>query len=84
MARQAYSSEETARWQAEREERTKALLQQLEAGVQAIQTSDDFKHYLNTAAKFHSYSYNNVLLILAQCPRASRVAGYKAWQTLGR
>src|SRR5215210_7254112 len=60
------------------------LMRQLEAGVQAIQTSDAFKRYLKTAARFHQYSPNNVLLILAQKPEATRVAGYHAWQQLGR
>ena len=60
------------------------LMQQLEAGVQAIQTSEDFKRYLRTAARFHAYSPNNVLLILSQRPDATRVAGYKTWQALGR
>ncbi len=59
-------------------------MQQLEAGVQAIQTGTDFKRYLRTAATFHQYSPNNVLLILAQKADATRVAGYRAWQSLGR
>jgi antirestriction protein ArdC len=62
----------------------RSLLQQLEAGVEAIQTSEDFKRYLRTAATFHAYSPNNVLLILSQRPDATRVAGYRAWQALGR
>src|ERR671932_425442 len=71
-------------WQAQRDERMSTLLQQLEAGVAAIQTSEDFKRYLRTAATFHQYSPNNVLLILSQRPDATRVAGYRAWQALGR
>ncbi len=70
--------------QAEREQRTTELLAQLEAGVTAIQTSDDFKRYLSVAAKFHAYSSNNVLLVIAQRPDAIRVAGYRTWQSLGR
>ena len=35
-------------------------------------------------AKFHRYSANNCLLILMQRPEATRVAGYRAWQQLGR
>jgi antirestriction protein ArdC len=27
---------------------------------------------------------NNLLLIAAQCPHATRVTGYRAWQKLGR
>ena len=41
-------------WQHQRDERMSTLLQQLEAGVQAIQTSEDFKRYLRTAAYVHS------------------------------
>ena len=82
--RKQWTNADKAQWQAQTEERTAALLEQLEAGVQAIQTGDDFKHYLQTAAKFHSYSANNVLLVLAQRPDATRVAGYKTWQALGR
>ena len=70
--------------QADREHRTTELLAQLEAGVVAIQTSDDFKRYLSVAARFHAYSSNNVLLIIAQRPDATRVAGYRTWQSLGR
>ena len=32
-------------------------------------------------AKFHHYSFNNSLLIWAQRPDATAVAGYRAWQT---
>src|ERR671933_2797667 len=71
-------------WQAQRDERMSTLMQQLEAGVEAIQTSEDFKRYLRTAAIFPHYSPNNVLLILSQRPDATRVAGYKTWQSLGR
>jgi antirestriction protein ArdC len=35
-------------------------------------------------ARFHTYSWGNVLLILGQNPAASRVAGYRTWQSLGR
>jgi len=39
---------------------------------------------LAVAQTFHHYSLTNRLLIWAQCPDASRVAGYQAWQSLGR
>lgn len=35
-------------------------------------------------ARFHTYSFGNVLLILRQNPEATTVAGYRTWQTLGR
>ena len=84
MTKHTRTQQDQAQWQQQRDERMSTLLQQLEAGVQAIHTSDDFKRYLRTAATFHQYSPNNVLLILAQKPEAIRVAGYKTWQSLGR
>ena len=84
MTKRTRTQQDQAQWQAQRDERMSALLQQLEAGVAAIQTSDDFTRYLRTAATFHQYSPNNVLLILSQRPDATRVAGYKTWQSLGR
>lgn len=39
---------------------------------------------LEVAARFPRYSTNNQLLIYLQCPQATRVAGYRAWQRLGR
>ena len=84
MTRRTRTQQDQAQWQQQRDERMSALLQQLEAGVQAIQTSEDFQRYLRTAATFHQYSPNNVLLILSQRPEATRVAGYRAWQALGQ
>ena len=53
-----------------REEKTKALLQQLDEGARAIWSSDKFRNYLKMMCKFHHYSYRNVLLIhlLRQLP----------------
>ncbi len=84
MTKRTRTQQDQNQWQAQRDERMSTLMQQLEAGVEAIQTSEDFKRYLRTAAIFHAYSPNNVLLILSQRPDATRVAGYKTWQALGR
>lgn len=56
-----------------------ALAAQLEAGK-----SDALTRFLSTAAKFHSYSWGNVLMIAAQRPDATRVAGVRTWNQLGR
>jgi antirestriction protein ArdC len=61
-----------------------ASLLQLERSVAAIQDSDTFRAYLTAQAKFHTYSFGNVLLILSQKPDATRVAGYRTWQSLDR
>ena len=60
------------------------LAAQLEQGVAALRDSEHFQHWLDTAARFHSYSWGNQLLIGIQRPAASRVAGYRAWQGMGR
>ena len=59
-------------------------LERLEAGVSQIVDGDEFRRYLAVAAKFHRYSPNNCLMILMQRPEATRVAGYRAWQSMGR
>jgi N-terminal domain of anti-restriction factor ArdC len=52
--------------------------------VQALVDGDDWREFLAVATRFHRYSANNVFLILAQRPDATRVAGYRRWQSLGR
>ena len=53
MTRQKHrTAEDQQRWQAEQAARTTALMEQLEAGIQAIQTSADFKRYLAAVAHF--------------------------------
>ena len=56
------------------------LVQQLEA----LRTSEDWAAFLRFAAKFHSYSARNTLLILNQRPSATRVASFTAWRSMGR
>lgn len=56
------------------------LTNRLEEGVKALFESDKYKSYLDTMGKFHSYSFNNSLLIAMQRPDASYVAGYNAWK----
>jgi hypothetical protein len=43
-----------------------------------------FSSYLQTMARFHTYSARNVLLIAAQCPSASKLHGVRSWNELGR
>ena len=46
--------------------------------------SDRLTALLTTMARFHRYSWHNVFLIAAQCPTATRVAGFQTWRALGR
>lgn len=67
-----------------RDRRVREAVELLDAGVERILDGEEFKRYLAFAARFHSYSANNSLLILVQRPGATRVAGYRRWQELGR
>ena len=62
----------------------KELHDQLDAQVTALTEGADWKAWLAVAARFRSYSWHNTMLILAQRPEATRVAGYREWQRLGR
>jgi hypothetical protein len=55
------------------------LIQQLQAGKSEILTA-----YLNAMARFHSYSFGNILQIARQRPTATRVAGIRTWNQMGR
>ena len=66
------------------QERMAAALALLDAGIGAIVDGPSFRAYLATLARFPTYSARNVALIHAQRPDATRVAGYRAWQALGR
>lgn len=46
--------------------------------------SQNLRDFLQAVGRFHRYSLNNVCLILAQKPDATRVAGFSTWKTLGR
>ncbi len=52
--------------------------------VEQLVTGADWQNMLDVAARFHTYSPNNIWLILAQRPDATRVAGYRTWRTLDR
>jgi len=46
--------------------------------------SESLVEYLRMAARFRRHRLHNVLLIALQKPNASYVAGFRAWQKLGR
>ena len=55
------------------------LVQSLESGHSEVLTA-----YLGAMARFHSYSFGNVMLIARQKPDATNVAGIRTWNSLGR
>jgi len=46
--------------------------------------SSTWTQWLRVSRRFRTYSFSNQVLILAQRPEASWVAGYRTWQELGR
>ena len=65
-------------------QRVKKLLEELNEKIDNVQSSEDFKELLSYFSKFHSYSFNNRILIQSQCPKATKVAGYNKWKEIGR
>src|SRR5437660_7609570 len=65
-------------------DRLHEIHEQLQEGVRALTTSEDWRHALAFAARFHSYSFGNCLLIAYQRPDATYVAGFHKWLALGR
>jgi hypothetical protein len=55
------------------------LVAALESGHSEVLTA-----YLGAMAKFHSYSFGNIMLIARQKPDATNVAGLRTWNSLGR
>jgi antirestriction protein ArdC len=55
------------------------LIEQLQNGKSETLTS-----YLCAMARFHKYSFGNILLIATQRPNATRVAGIHTWSSFGR
>jgi hypothetical protein len=59
-------------------------IEELERDVEEATASEQFAEWLDVQAQFHDYSFRNSILIRRQCPEATRVAGYRAWQDLDR
>ncbi|MHB1519573.1 MAG: ArdC-like ssDNA-binding domain-containing protein [Acidimicrobiales bacterium] len=60
------------------------LIEKLAEGISNLTASEEWQHYLTFQSRFHHYSFNNVLLIAAQCHEASQVAGFNAWRKMNR
>ena len=62
----------------------KEYYDRMEQAVTAILTNADVREYLKKIALFRKYSFGNTLFIVLQKPSATRVAGLKTWNRLGR
>ncbi|CAM5464662.1 ArdC family protein [Leifsonia shinshuensis] len=68
----------------QRKAQAEALHASLIEQVQLLADSGQWRRFLDFARSFHTYSLNNLLLILAQDPDATMVAGFRQWQAKGR
>jgi len=73
-----------------RQAKLDATIDVLTKKVEEIVTGEEYHAYLKMVSRFHAYSANNIALILAQCPDATKVMGYgnkaatTGWKSLGR
>jgi len=68
----------------DRQSEAEALHATIIEQVQQLADSGQWHAFLEFARSFHTYSLNNLLLILAQNPDATMVAGFRQWQAKGR
>ena len=59
-------------------------LNRLVSETDSFRQSALYRSYLDAVAAFWPYSFRNQMLIRLQCPNSSRVAGFRAWNGLGR
>lgn len=64
--------------------RSAPLFKLIEDNIEDIFEEQRYKEFLQKVGRFHNYSFYNQLLILMQRPNALKVAGYRAWQKMGR
>jgi antirestriction protein ArdC len=65
-------------------DKVKAFYGELETQVEDLAGDENWNNYLNTMSSFHTYSMTNQMLIAAQNPEATRVAGFNKWKELER
>ena len=63
----------------DKELHVKTMSQMLEEGLDEVFSTAYFRRFLSFIANNPNYTYRNVILILQQCPHATRIRGFKAW-----
>lgn len=66
------------------EEKLEAFRAELDSRIASLGEDEHWQSYLHTMSKFHRYSMANQILIQAQRPGASLVAGFNRWKEMGR
>jgi len=62
----------------------KEILAELQERLKNYDDEEGINKLLNFQQNFRKYSFQNCLMILFQYPDATRVAGFKAWNKMGR
>ena len=70
--------------EAARKATLESMHSQLAERVGSMDSLQAWSAWLRFANSFHAYSFRNTVLIWAQNPEATMVAGYRAWQAKGR
>jgi antirestriction protein ArdC len=76
-----FTAEERAEYKQQKRDEQRAAV---ERATRALLSSEGWRRWAETRATFHRYSWGNCALIAMQRPEATQVAGFKAWQQLGR
>lgn len=80
MSRPEWTPEERAEARRNTLELLHARLAEQISGLDKVEA---WQRWLALARSLHSYSFSNVLLIAAQCPEATMVAGFGTWRQKG-
>ena len=70
--------------EAARKATLESMHSQLAERIGSLDSLQAWGAWLRFANSFHAYSFRNTVLIWAQRPEATMVAGYRAWQAKGR
>lgn len=82
--RRPRSPDELRRREEDQQRKLADLNDRLLAELWALRTGEDWAAWLQLAARLPGHSFTNLLLISAQAPGATRVAGYQEWREQGR
>lgn len=75
-----FTNEEKKEYFKNKKEEAKQLISSIDKQIADCSNTEDFKKWLKVMSKFHNYSFNNQMLIAAQCPTATYVKGFRSWQ----
>lgn len=67
------------------QEKVDAISAEVDQAFRDLGEDEDFRRFLDFNSRFHRYSFNNTMMIMLQTKgRATRVAGRKRWEEMGR